>query len=163
LVTNCRPGLSDDYPDMIAETRGLLRATGLPWVIGNVEGAPLAQQPTLDGEAHGITLCGHMVGLPLYRHRLFESNFPMAQPSHPPHVIPGNKAGRSIVPGFRRPALWKPGTIVSVSGNCVPIAVAREAMGIDWMNRDELAQAIPPAYTELIGHQLLAHVGERAA
>ena len=33
--------------------------------------------------------------------------------------------------------------------------LAAEAMGIDWMKRDELTQAIPPAYSEFIGTQLL--------
>lgn len=151
-MTDCRPGLSDEYPDLIAATRDLLRATGLPWVIENVEGAPLARQATLDGESYGVELCGHMFGLPLYRHRLFESNVPLAQPSHPRHFTPASKAGH-----------WKSGTIISVAGNCTPIALARKAMGIDWTNSDELAEAIPPAYSELIGHQLLQHLNARTA
>jgi DNA (cytosine-5)-methyltransferase 1 len=32
------------------------------------------------------------------------------------------------------------------------------AMGIDWMNRDELSEAIPPAYTEHIGRQLIGAI-----
>ncbi len=32
---------------------------------------------------------------------------------------------------------------------------AREAMGIDWMTWEEIREAIPPAYTEFIGRQLL--------
>jgi DNA (cytosine-5)-methyltransferase 1 len=31
-------------------------------------------------------------------------------------------------------------------------------MGIDWMTRDELNEAIPPAYTEHVGLQLMAHL-----
>jgi DNA (cytosine-5)-methyltransferase 1 len=34
----------------------------------------------------------------------------------------------------------------------------RAAMGIDWMNREELREAIPPAFTEYIGAHLLNHI-----
>lgn len=142
-MANCRPGLADEYPDLVGPTRELLEATGLPYVIENVPGAPLRAD---------VTLCGQMFGLPLYRHRLFESNVPLTQPAHPEHTVPASRAGH-----------WKPGTIISVSGHVAPIAVAREAMGIDWTTREELAEAIPPNYTEHIGRQLFDHVSQQAA
>lgn len=142
-MSACRPGLADEYPDLIAATRGLLDLTRLPYVLENVPGSPLRPD---------VVLCGHMFGLKLYRHRVFESNAPIWQPEHPEHVTPGGRAGH-----------WQPGQIISVSGHCSPIALARGAMGIDWMNRAELAESIPPAYTLHIGRQLLAHVEERAA
>lgn len=141
-MSNCRPGLADTYPDLIGATRQLLQQTGLPYVIENVPGAPLHSP---------IMLCGHMFKLPLYRHRLFESSEFVWQPDHPRHVIPGGRAGH-----------WKPGQIISVSGNCAPIALAREAMGVDWMTRDELAESIPPAYTEYVGAQLIDAVRNAA-
>ena len=142
-MSACRPGLVDKYPMLVDETRELLRATGLPWVIENVPGSGLATATGLFGD-NGLMLCGQMVGLKLYRHRHFETSGVIKQPPHPQHLTRASKAGH-----------WKPGTIISVSGNCAPIARAREAMGIDWMNRDELSEAIPPAYTEFIGRQLL--------
>ena len=150
-MTSCRPGLASEYPDLVGATRNLLKQTGRPYVIENVPGAPLAEASDLFG-AHGTLLCGHMFGLKLYRHRIFEASFPLPQPHHPRHLTPASKAGH-----------WEPGTIVSVSGNCAPIALAREAMGIDWMTRDELAESIPPAYTEYIGEQLLEHLRSDAA
>ncbi|BCI54990.1 hypothetical protein NIIDNTM18_42680 [Mycolicibacterium litorale] len=148
-MSNCRPGLADDYPDLVGPTRELLKQTGLPWVMENVDGSGLLTQSSLFEDLHGITLCGHMFGLKLYRHRLFESNVALSEPHHPRHITPGGKAGH-----------WKPGEIISVSGNCTPIALAREAMGIDWMTRDELSESIPPAYTEHIGRQLIAEIKE---
>jgi DNA (cytosine-5)-methyltransferase 1 len=137
-MTKCRPGLALEYPDLIGPTRHLLEQTGLPWVIENVPYAPMRAD---------LTLCGQMFGLPLYRHRLFESNVRLFEPPHPEHQIPASKAGH-----------WKEGTIISVSGHVAPISVARMAMGIDWTTRDELAEAIPPAYTEYVGAWIFAAV-----
>lgn len=142
-MSNCRVGLSDTYPQLISQARQLLEETGLPWVIENVVGSQLVDP---------ITLCGQMFGLELYRHRLFEGSFPLTAPPHPEHVIPASKAGH-----------WTPGTIMSVAGHVAPVAKAREVMGIDWTTRDELAEAVPPAYTEHVGLQLMARVAERAA
>jgi DNA (cytosine-5)-methyltransferase 1 len=137
-MSSCRPGLADKYPELITPTRQLLEQTGLPWVIENV---PRAKRWMRDP----ITLCGRDFGLDLYRHRLFESNTFLMQPPHQPHTVPASKAGH-----------WRPGTIMSVSGHVAPIAEARRAMGgIDWMTRDELAESVPPDFTEYIGAQLL--------
>ena len=93
-----------------------------------------------------------MFGRPLYRHRLFETSFPVAAPHHPRHLIPASKAGH-----------WKPGTIISVAGNCAPIQRAREAMDIAWMTRAELAESIPPCFSEFLGARLLEHLASEAA
>jgi DNA (cytosine-5)-methyltransferase 1 len=142
-MSACRPGLAEEYPDLVGATRDALDGTGLPYVIENVPRAPLRAD---------LMLCGRMFGRALYRHRIFESNIPLAQPDHPKHVTPGGRAGH-----------WKPGQIISISGNCSPIGLAREVMGIDWTNRRELAESIPPYYTEHIGRQLIEHVARRAA
>jgi DNA (cytosine-5)-methyltransferase 1 len=149
-MSSCRPGLAGDYPDLVGATRERLELTGKPYVIENVPGAPLNNP---------IMLCGQMFGLDLYRHRNFETNFDVDAPAaegglleflkkNPdcgwPHVKPGSAAGH-----------WKPGQVISVSGHCSPIAIARAAMDIDWMTRDELSEAIPPAYTEYIGKHLM--------
>lgn len=134
----CRPGLADTYPDLVDPTRELLDQTGLPYIIENVVGAPVRAD---------VTLCGHMFGLALYRHRIFESNRPLEQLEHVPHTLPASKAGH-----------WRPGTIISISGHVSPIALAREAMGIDWTNRHELAESIPPAYTKYLGEQMKGFV-----
>jgi DNA (cytosine-5)-methyltransferase 1 len=141
-MTACRPGLADSYPDLIAPVRDLLTKTGKPYVIENVAGSPLHNP---------IELCGRSFGLPLYRHRLFESNIPLQAPPHAVHDVPTSDAGH-----------WRPGTIMSVVGHCAPIALARRAMGIGWMRREELVEAIPPAYTRHIGLQLRAHLAVAA-
>jgi DNA (cytosine-5)-methyltransferase 1 len=142
-MTACRPGLATEYPDLIGATRALLRESGLPWILENVAGSPLATASDLFG-AHGAVLCGRMFGLPLYRHRVFEASFPLHTPPHPEHTVPASKAGH-----------WRPGTIISVAGNCSPISVARDAMGIHWTSRRELGESIPPAYAAHLGAQIL--------
>jgi DNA (cytosine-5)-methyltransferase 1 len=129
-----------DYPDLVAITRAALLAAGKPYVIENVPGAPLHDY---------ITLCGTMFGLRVYRHRRFESATPLSPPHHPAHTVKagGHKSQR------QRKAHYLAGGFVTVTGNvgsyCGP------AMGIDWMTGEELSQAIPPAYTEYIGRQLI--------
>jgi DNA (cytosine-5)-methyltransferase 1 len=151
-MSNCRPGLAETYPDLIAPTRDLLVEWGGPWVIENVDGAGLPGQDDLLG-ANGLMLCGFMFKLRLYRHRFFQSSFPIPAPHHPRHDIPASKAGH-----------WKPGTIISVEGHCSPIEEARAAMGgVDWMTRDELAESIPPPFAKYLGEAAKAHLQARCA
>jgi DNA (cytosine-5)-methyltransferase 1 len=150
-MSACRPGLAETYARLIEPIRARLVAWGGPWVIENVAGAGLPGQDDLLGD-HGVMLCGTMFGLPLYRHRWFQASRPVAAPHHPRHLLPASKAGH-----------WEPGTIISVAGNCSPIALAREAMGIGWTTRSELAESIPPAYTRHIGAQMIGHLASEAA
>jgi DNA (cytosine-5)-methyltransferase 1 len=142
-MTTCRPGLAEQYPDLIGPVRDALQELGVPYIIENVPQAPLR---------NAVTLCGTSFGLALYRHRLFESNIPLVAPVHRDHAIPTSKAGH-----------WRPGTIISVTGHCAPIGLAKSAMGIDWMNRAELVEAIPPAYTRYLGRQIHRALARRAA
>jgi DNA (cytosine-5)-methyltransferase 1 len=129
----------NDHPDLIGPVRERLIESGVPYVIENVFGAPL-REPT--------TLCGGMFGLKVYRHRLFETSFPIWAPHHPPHTAKQAKMGRPP----------KEGEFIQVVGNFSGVEYARAAMGIGWMTRDELREAIPPAFTQFIGKQLLAHI-----
>lgn len=133
------------HPLLLGVVRELLAATGLPFVIENVETAPMLREPGLYG-LHGLMACGTSFGLgarnmDLRRHRLFESNLILSslpcRHTRPTIGVYGH-GGHS---GKRRMAYRKE---------------AAEALGIDWMSRDEMCQAIPPAYTEFIGRQLLA-------
>lgn len=136
--TNAQRIQGNDHPDFIGATRAAFDLIGKPWVIENVPGAPLREP---------IELCGAMFdGLRTYRHRLFETSFPVAAPCHPRHVCATTKMGRPP----------RDGEFMHVVGNFSGVARAREAMGIDWMTRDELREAIPPAYTEFVGRQLMA-------
>ena len=131
--------------DLLTPVRPLLQATGLPYVIENVEGAPM-ESP--------ILYCGSSFGLRVKRHRLFESNvLLLGAPCD--HARQGRPVG---VYGSKGDDIPKGGKTAAT------VEEAQEAMGIDWMPRwSELKEAIPPAYTEWIGRQLMAVIGERAA
>lgn len=140
------------HPDLVSETRELLMATGLPWVIENVPGSPLVSP---------VLVCGLALGCGVKRHRLFESSqflFGTTCPKgHRGNFVSVSVSGHAV--GERRRG-W-----VTVCGGGAPkvadnrrrasVEVAAAAMGIDWMTRDELSQAIPPAYTKFIGKQLI--------
>jgi DNA (cytosine-5)-methyltransferase 1 len=138
-----------EHADHVDATRARLVATGLPYVIENVVGAPLRLP---------FMLCGSSFGLGVRRHRLFESNvFVMAPP-----CAHGQQEAQFDVYEHGR---WIKSTVARVYGHGGGKANDRwdEAMGIDWMDKSDLAQAIPPAYTEHIGHYLLNAVNARAA
>lgn len=127
-----------EYPKLIEDVRALLEASGKPYVIENVEAAPLYAR---------VVLCGAMfpeAGLKTYRHRQFETNFNVKQPIHPPHYVKTAKMGRPPLDG----------EFMHVVGNFPRAQYARDAMGIQWMNREELAESIPPAYTEYVSKYL---------
>jgi DNA (cytosine-5)-methyltransferase 1 len=129
-------GRTEKHPDLIEPTRALLKRTGLPYVIENVAGAPIRKD---------VLLCGEMFGLRLHRHRYFETEgFLVMQPPHSRHGLKGAIHNCHIEDGHAR----------LVAGNYADHESASEAMGIDWMTRAELAEAIPPAYCEHIGGYL---------
>jgi len=169
------------HKDLVAPTRSALRSSGLPHVIENVPGAPV--------EAH-LILCGTMFDLgvddaELRRHRLFEtSGFYLLSPACR-HYERGRVVG--VYGGHGRDRRRTVGVYGDGNGRdyrkhpaTIPVyghsggqsirdgtqqfttAQRREAMGIDWMTRDELSQAIPPAYTEFIGKQLMQVIGGAA-
>lgn len=138
----------DRHADLVAPIREKLRLSGLPYVIENVEGAPLLDPITLCGSMFGLMLLDDFYGGYLRRHRLFESNVSLEPPSACKHE------GRALgvfghgSSGKRKTNTNAPG------GISLPARLAYQIMGIDWMNRDEVAQAIPPAYSEYIANQL---------
>ncbi len=146
-------GRPEDHPDLIAPLRDLLRETGLPYVIENVPGSPLENPVRLCGSSLGLgAVCRDGKRRQLRRHRLFETNFPiMSMPcSHEgePVGVYGNGGGQ-------QKTVWNGGRN---RGYMATKAEAEEALGIDWMIKVELSNAIPPAYTEFIGEQLVAHL-----
>lgn len=132
------------YDDFIPRVRTLLFVGSAPFVIENVVGAPLADP---------VMLCGMQFGLKVYRHRLFESSIPLGVPVHVPH----NDNCR-IRKGISRNGF------ISVAGDggfgCGKggVQYARNAMGVTWTSRAELSQAIPPAYSEYLGKQVVDHI-----
>jgi DNA (cytosine-5)-methyltransferase 1 len=139
-ATSFHPGVGEQHVSLIEPLRERLQASGLPYIIENVERAPLHNP---------IKLCGAMFGLRVYRHRLFESNMLLLQPSHIKHRV------KAAPPG----AIAKEDEYWCVGGHFGRKEEAQAAMGIGWMQAvNEIAQAIPPAYTEWIGRQALSFV-----
>lgn len=140
------------HPELVEPTRERLIATGLPYVIENVVGAPLHNPLMLCG-THFHMRAIDTDGLPVWlkRHRLFESNVMLLAAGvcdHPEDMLcagvygngaPSRDAAKARHGGYTPPSQ----------------AVRNDLMGIDWMSRNGLSQSIPPAFTEFIGSQLL--------
>lgn len=119
------------HPDLVAPVRRRLIAAGVPYIIENVPRAPLVAP---------VVLCGTHFDLRVIRHRHFESTVMLFSPGKCRHV----GEYYSVTGHGER----------SDSGKKTSAAAWRDAMGIDWMTRDELTQSIPPAYTEYLARQV---------
>ncbi len=142
-----RNGNADEWPRLIEPVRDMFIRSGLPYVIENVEGAPLLNP---------VVLCGTMFPeLRVLRHRLFEANFPIVLPVHKKHPKVHTFDRRKS--HFGKTNEWQDFVQVTGGGNCT-LAAARHAMGIDWMTKNEINESIPPAYAKFVGEHLLRHL-----
>jgi DNA (cytosine-5)-methyltransferase 1 len=132
------------HPALVEPVRDALKATGTPYIIENVEGSPLHSPLMLCGASFGLgATCADGVYRPLRRHRLFESTVWLMGPGcacsgRQPVGIYGTGGGGQMTRGYKATR-----------------AEAKEALDIDWMRHEDIVQAIPPAYTEHIGYQLI--------
>lgn len=126
-----RNGNAHEWPDLVPLVRLYLRQSGLPWVIENVEGAPL----------QGVTLCGTMFPeLRVLRHRVFETSFPVAVPDHNQHPLVFTHDKRKAHYG----KLDQDTAFVQVTGGGnASIANKRAAMGVPWMTNHGANEADP--------------------
>jgi DNA (cytosine-5)-methyltransferase 1 len=142
------------YPALIAPIRRAFADAGIPYVIENVE-------PARSELVDPVCLCGTMFGLPVYRHRLFETSFDLSVPDHPDHVerctrngyLPTPEAPFMSIHGGKHSRAWQeaaslamgiPHLVAATSGTPVKTAIR------------EVCEAIPPAYTEYIGGHLVS-------
>lgn len=137
----------DTHPELIEATIDKLRAWGGVWVVENVPGSPLPNHTIICGRAMGLRWTR--------RHRWFASSEPLMSPgcacgSESPYGVTGDSP--------------EPRDYARNGRKARSVKHAQEVMGIDWMTRwDDLADAIPPAYTEHIGRQLIEHLADREA
>jgi DNA (cytosine-5)-methyltransferase 1 len=129
------------HKKLIPVVRAILKNSGKPYIIENVMGAPLIDP---------IMLCGTQFNLKVYRHRLFETNWQLKAPPHGKHTQGSTGAHR----GYSAY-----GPMICVAGHNFKREQGAVAMGIDWMtSREQLSQAIPPAYAEYIGRAVRAFI-----
>jgi DNA (cytosine-5)-methyltransferase 1 len=139
-AASANPGSWENHPDLVPPVRAALKASGKPYIIENVPGAPMD---------HPVLICGWAMGYPhLPRHRLFESNLLIMSPGcacpfgDSVSVFGHSGEDRRKIHGGARTHM--------------PIAEVRKLMGCEWMTkRDDISEAIPPGYTEYIGAQLI--------
>lgn len=138
-----RSGHVREALNLIPQTRELLRAAGVPYIIENVVGAPL-ENP--------ITLCGSMFGLDVQRHRIFETSFPVVPPSCDHSVwTPRFPGATNRAPNSRK--------TVEIGVYRIPLETQRQAMGVRRaVSLHKLSQMVPPAFAEWLGLQARVHL-----
>lgn len=143
-ITIARFGSAPEHQDLIVPTRRLLIQSDKPYIIENVQNSPLRTQ---------VILCGASFGLPnMARHRHFESNILILGAPKCTHFDNDLTIG---VYGSR-----PDGRRVSHRKNrfgrvAKSLEEAQRIMGIDWMDWDEIKEAIPPAYTKWLGERMI--------
>lgn len=127
---------------IIEPLRRKLASSGLPYVIENVECAPIRAD---------LILTGDMFGLNTYRKRHFE--------------IEGFYCLAPAPPGPRFGPETRPGSVTVAGGGGKgqgDLAAWSDAMGIHWMTRREIVEAVPPAYSEYVGRQAIIAIDDAA-
>lgn len=140
---------ADEHPDLLTPTLARFRELDTPWVIENVPGAV-----TLMGRV--LRLHGGMFGLGVHRPRLFASNVLLlsmrAEQTKSPIGVYGKVDGRTTY-RYRNNGNYKGKSLIRAWKS---VEEGQRAMGIDWtQDARAIAEAIPPAYTQYIGRQLL--------
>lgn len=150
----------NEHPELVEPTRAALQATGLPYIIENVVGAPLVDPLMLCGSEFDLT-ARDVDGTPLkvLRHRLFESNMPLVGNGgcrHDPAVLTASVygAGGGWTPRHRDSPTRRGGYVPHTD-------VCRELLGVGWTTKHELSQVVPPAFTEHLGQQVAEHLEPR--
>ncbi len=119
------------------------RLTGFPlYVVENVPDAPIGES---------VVLCGSMFGLNVRRHRRFRCSFFFPVP-----LCNHKKQGRPVGVYHRMKD-----SIPHGGRTANTLEEGQQAMGMDWAPWDELKEAVPPAYTEYIGKQILEQLSQK--
>lgn len=141
--TTLRHRTGKDYECLIARTREMLIAWGGPWVIENVVGAPLLNP---------VMICGSAFGLRVRRHRIFESNMTIigTECLHDNQPEPIDVSGTGSYQ--HSPRKKQTG---GLGRKPKGLKEAQEIMEMPWASRKEIAQAIPPKYSEHLGRQVI--------
>lgn len=157
IMKHAQGAKGDGHPDLITPTRALLRKIGLPYVIENVETAPLIDPVILCGSMFALGIDVEGVRYHLERHRKFETNWPFQAPGPCSHQKPvvgvygGHIRVRAASAGGR-------GT-VDFPGVKDKTELMRRAMGVDrYMTGAETSQGVPPDFSAYVGRQLLDHL-----
>jgi DNA (cytosine-5)-methyltransferase 1 len=139
-------GISDRHPDQITPMRPLLMESGVFWCMENVPRSPLRRD---------LILTGDMFGLCTYRKRVFEMNFLIMAPTWRSPFGPKTRRDAVTVAGSSGGKSNRDGWLDGSK------AAWQAAMGIDWMTNEEMAQAVPPAYSEFIGRAAIQAIRAR--